>query len=226
MELKVIDNKGQETGAVQFDGEVFPKKGSRAVLHEYVVAFRANKRSGTHDTLTRTEVSGGGIKPWRQKGTGRARSGSIRSPLWRKGGIIFGPTPRDYSQDLPRKKKQLAFRLAVKDLIDDNRLQVVEPIQVKEVKTKLVAAIYKKWQAPTDSLFLVDKVESNFSKASRNIENVRVTDVASFNAYDAMRARRVFITKPALDILRQRLTISDHEGHGPVDKSASSKREK
>src|SRR5688572_23982749 len=132
MELKVIDNKGQESGAIQFDSDVLPKKGSRAVLHEYVVAYRANKRSGTHDTLTRTEVSGGGLKPWRQKGTGRARSGSIRSPLWRKGGIVFGPTPRDYSQDLPRKKKQLAFRLAVKDLIEDNRLQVVEPIQIKE----------------------------------------------------------------------------------------------
>lgn len=209
MEFKIIDNKGQESGAVQFDGEVLPKKGSRAVLHEYVVAYRANKRSGTHDTLTRTEVSGGGLKPWRQKGTGRARSGSIRSPLWRKGGIVFGPTPRDYSQELPRKKKALAFRLAVKDLINDNRLTVVEPIQIKETKTRFVAEIYKKWQAPTDSILLVDKIQPELGRASRNIENVRVTDVATFNAYDALRARRVFITKSALDLLHKRLGATE-----------------
>ena len=208
MELKVIDNKGQEAGSVEFNGAVLPKKGSKSVLHEYVVAFRANHHVGTHKVKTRTEVSGGGLKPWRQKHTGRARAGSTRSPLWRHGGIIFGPVPRDYSQDLPRKKKQLAFGLAVKDLIEGNRLQVVEPIQVKEAKTKLVAAVYKKWQAPTDSVFLVDKIEENFGRASRNIDNVRVSDVASFNAYDAMRARRVFITKPALAILTERLGAS------------------
>jgi large subunit ribosomal protein L4 len=205
MILNIIDNKGQSAGQVDFDSEILPKKGSKAVLHEYVVAFRANKHVGTHKVKTRTEVSGGGIKPWKQKHTGRARSGSIRSPLWRHGGIVFGPTPRDYSQDLPRKKKQLAFRLAVKELLEDNRLQVVEPIQISEAKTRVVAAVYKKWQAPSDSLFVVDKIQPEFGRASRNIENVRVADVASFNAYEALQARRVYITKPALDLLIKRL---------------------
>jgi len=211
MEFKVIDSKGQDSGSVQFDGAVLPTTGSKTVLHEYTVAYLANKRSGTHKTLTRTEVSGGGIKPWKQKHTGRARSGSIRSPLWRKGGIVGGPVPRDYSINLPRKKKLLAFRMAVRELISDNRLQVVDAIQLAESKTRVVAAIYKKWQVPTDSLLIVDKIQAEFGRASRNIENVRVTDVATFNAYDALRARRVFITKPALDILHKRLSAAASE---------------
>lgn len=208
MELKVIDNKGQESGSIQFDGEVFPKKGSKAVLHEYVVAYRANMREGSHDTKNRAEVQGSGKKPYRQKHTGRARAGSIRSPLWRKGGIVFGPTPRNYTIELPRKKKLLAFRLAVKELIEDNRMTVVEPIQISETKTRLVADVYKKWNTPTDSILLVDKIAADFGRASRNIENVRVVDVATFNAYDAIRARRVYVTKPALDLLHKRLGAS------------------
>jgi len=209
MELIVIDNKGQAKGTIEFAGEaVMATKGSKAVLHEYTVAFLSNQREGTHKTLTRAEVSGGGIKPWKQKHTGRARSGSTRSPLWRHGGIIFGPNPRDYTISLPKKKKLLAFRLAVKGLIEGDRLQVVEPIQLTDAKTKNVAAIYKKWNAPTDSILLLDKIEPTFARASRNIENVHVSDVASFNAYDAMRARRVFITKSALGQLTDRLSAS------------------
>src|SRR5437870_2666703 len=109
MEFKIIDNVGKESGTVQFDEALVATKTSKALLHEVVVAFQAGQRSGTHAVKTRAQVSGGGIKPWRQKGTGNARSGSTRSPLWRKGGIIFGPVQRDYSQSLPKKKKQLAF---------------------------------------------------------------------------------------------------------------------
>src|ERR1044071_2526872 len=109
MELKVIDNKGKEASAVQLDEKLTSAKGSPTVLHEVVVAFRAARRAGTYKTKTRKEVSGGGIKPGKQKHTGRARAGSTRSPLWRHGGIIFGPEPRDYRQDLPKQKKRLAF---------------------------------------------------------------------------------------------------------------------
>ena len=205
MELKVIDNKGNEAGTVQLDEKLFEKKVSPAILHEVVVAYRAGQRSGTHAVKTRAEVSGGGLKPWKQKGTGRARSGSTRSPLWRKGGIIFGPVPRDYSQALPRKKKQAAFRMAVAGMIEDSRLQVVEPISITEPKTRNVAAVYKKWNAPTDSLFVIDKIDPTFARASRNIANVKVSDVATLNTYDCLRARRVFITKAALDQLSSRL---------------------
>lgn len=205
MELKVINNSGKETGSVQFDEALVDTKTSPALLHEVVVAYRAGLRSGTHSVKTRSQVSGGGLKPWRQKGTGNARSGSTRSPLWRKGGIIFGPVERKYIQDLPRKKKQIAFKMALRGLLEDNRIQVVEPIKLSEIKTKNVAAIYLKWQAPTDSFFLVDKIDADFSRASRNIQNVRVSDVASFNTYDCLRARRVFITKAGLEQLTARV---------------------
>ncbi len=212
MELKVIDNKGQANGSVQFAGEaVLETKGSKSVLHEYTVAFLSNKREGSASTKTRAQVSGGGIKPWKQKHTGRARSGSIRSPLWRKGGVIFGPNPRNYTIDLPKKKKLLAFRLAIRGLFEDERIQIVEPIKLTELKTKHVAAIYKKWKAPTDSILLVDKLDADFTRASRNAANVRVVDVASFNAYEAMRARRVFVTKPALAALSERLGASSEK---------------
>lgn len=205
MELKVIDIKGQENGTVQFDDALVAANGSRAVFHEVVTAYLAGQRSGTHSTKTRSQVSGGGIKPWKQKGTGRARAGSIRSPLWRHGGVIFGPTPRDYAQDLPKKKKQLAFRMAVRDLIEEKRLQVVEPIQISEPKTKHVAAVFKAWQAPTDSFYVVDKVDPVVHRAARNIPTVTISDVSSVNVYDFLRARRVFITKPALEQLSSRI---------------------
>jgi large subunit ribosomal protein L4 len=208
MDLKIINNKGQESGTVQFDETVVAHKNSPALLHEVIVAYQAGQRAGTHSVKTRAFVSGGGLKPWRQKGTGNARAGSTRSPLWRKGGIIFGPVNRDYSQDLPKKKKKQAFKMAVGDLFKTNRIQVVEPIKLSDAKTKNVAAVYAKWNVPTDSIFLVDKIEANFARASRNIENVTVSDVASFNTYQCLRARRVFITQAALEQLSARIAGS------------------
>ena len=208
MELKIINNKGQESGAVQFDEVLVATRASQAVLHEVVVAHLAGLRSGTHRTKTRAEVSGGGIKPWKQKHTGNARSGSNRSPLWRKGGIIFGPVPRDYSVTIPKKKKQLAFRMAMKSLLTDNKIQVVDPIEISEPKTKNVAAVYAKWKAPANSIFLTDKVDPMFDRAARNIPSVFVRDVNSFNAYEALRARRVFVTPSALAALTARISKS------------------
>lgn len=205
MELKILNNKGQESGSVQFDETLVATKASKAVLHEVVTAYRAAQRSGTHSTLNRSLVSGGGIKPWKQKGTGRARAGSIRSPLWRHGGIIFGPTPRSYRQDISVSKKQTAFRMALSGLMADGRLQIVEPIALSEPKTKHVAAVYRKWQTPSDSLLVVDKIEPKLLQAARNISSVRLVDAESLNAYECLRARRVFMTKPALDKITERV---------------------
>ncbi|MCG3204259.1 MAG: 50S ribosomal protein L4 [Elusimicrobia bacterium] len=205
MELKVIDNSGKESGNVTFDEALVATKTSPALLHEVVVAYQAGLRSGTHSVKTRAMVSGGGLKPWKQKGTGNARAGSTRSPLWRKGGIIFGPVNRDYSQDLPKQKKQIAFKMALRGLLQDNRIQVVDPINLSEVKTKNVATVYSKWKAPTNSFLLVEKIDPAFDRASRNISHVQVTDVASFNTYDCLRARRVFITKAGLEKLVARV---------------------
>lgn len=208
MELNVINSKGEKSGSVKLQDELTATKASQTLLHEVVTAYRAGLRAGDHSVRTRAEVSGSGIKPWKQKGTGRARSGSTRSPLWRKGGIIFGPVKRSYKQDLPQSKKRTAFRMAIAALIKDNRFQVVEPIELKEPKTKLVAAVYQKWNAPTDSLLVVDKIEAQFNRASRNISNVRVTDVESLNTYDVLGARRLFITKTGFEALTKRLEKS------------------
>lgn len=206
MELQVIDNKGKESNKVQFDDGLLQGKASKAVLHEAVVAYLGNQRSGTHSTKNRSEVSGGGIKPWRQKGTGRARAGSIRSPLWRHGGVIFGPRPRDYRQDMPKRKKKLAFQLAVQNMIEENRMQVVDPISISEPKTKLVAAVYKKWNTPTDSIYVVDKKDAMFEQASRNIPAVTVMDAESLNYFHCLRARKVFITPSALQMVVGRIS--------------------
>jgi large subunit ribosomal protein L4 len=205
MELNVINAKGEKSGSVQLKDELTTTKASQALLHEVVVAYRAGLRAGDHSVRTRAEVNGSGIKPWKQKGTGRARSGSTRSPLWRKGGIIFGPVKRSYKQDLPQSKKRTAFRMAIAALIKANRFQVVEPIQITEPKTKTVAAVYQKWNAPTGSLLVVDKIEDKFNRASRNIANVCVKDIESLNTYDVLGARRLFVTKPAFDALTARL---------------------
>ncbi len=207
MELQILNNKGEKAGSVKLSEAFESIKGSPALLHEVVTAYLANQRSGTHSTKTRAEVSGGGIKPWKQKGTGRARSGSTRSPLWRKGGVIFGPKPRDYRQDLPKKKKQLAFKMAFKKLLDDSRVQIVEPIDLKEPKTKLMASVYGKWQAPSDSLFVVEKLEPKLVRAGRNISNVHLRDAESLNTYDCLRARKVFLTPAALKLLESRVRV-------------------
>src|SRR5687768_17264453 len=187
LQATVIDGAGKSTGNQSLPEDIFGGEVNVPLMHQVMTAQLAEARSGTASTKTRSQVSGGGIKPWRQKGTGRARSGSTRSPLWRKGGIIFGPNPRDYRQDLPKKKKLLAFRIAVAGLVEDNRLQIVDPIEISEPKTKNVAQVYARWQAPTDSFYLVDKLDPTFVRASRNIAKVKVSDVATFNTYDALR---------------------------------------
>ncbi|MFN0116687.1 MAG: 50S ribosomal protein L4 [Elusimicrobiota bacterium] len=208
MELIVIDNKGQKSGSFQFDEKLVETKASKAVLHEVIVAYQAAQRSGTHSVKTRAQVSGGGIKPWKQKGTGRARSGSTRSPLWRHGGIIFGPVERDYRQNLPKSKKHVAFRMAVKLALDENRMQVVDPVKLKEAKTKNVADVYAKWKAPTGSVFIVDKIDPKFNLASRNIPSVEVSDVESVNTLDVLKARQIYITSDALTQLSERINKS------------------
>jgi large subunit ribosomal protein L4 len=209
MDLKILDNKGKENGSVKLDESAVDFKASPVVLHEAVVAYMASQRSGTHGTKTRAEVSGGGIKPWKQKGTGRARSGSIRSPLWRHGGIIFGPKPRDYRQELPKQKKKLAFKMAVSSLLKENRLQVVEPIKLTEPKTKFVAEIYKKWQAPANSILVVEKLDPTLTRAAKNCANVYISTVESLNTYECLKARRIFITPVALEQLSSRLAKAE-----------------
>ena len=201
METSVYNVKGQEQEKITLP-EVFETKISSGLLYEVTTAIIANKRAGTASTKTRGEVSGGGKKPWKQKGTGNARSGSNRSPLWRKGGIIFGPKPRNYYQRLPAKKKQLAFDMALSERSKNGDLVVLDVLAVEEAKTKKVAAILKNLKLSGQNiLMVVDKADKNLRTASRNIEGLVVAEASNVNTYQLLWARKVVVTKAAIEIL-------------------------
>lgn len=203
--LDVMNTKGEKTGTADLSEKIFNFKAPIAVVHEVVNGYLAGLRRGTHSTKTRGEVSGGGVKPWKQKHTGRARSGSTRSPLWRHGGIIFGPKPRSYYQDISPEKRRIALRKVLSDILKEGRLKVVESVQISEPKTKRVADIVKKLAWPEKTLLVVDQLDAAFARASRNVASLQVCRAIDLNTYDAMAAEQVVFTKPALDALTQRL---------------------
>jgi len=200
--LNVIDI---ETGKVKETVEIpeslkkyFDYKNAKYVLHEYVVAYLANQRQGTHSTKTRAEVRGGGRKPWVQKHTGRARQGSIRSPLWRKGGVVFGPKPRDYSVEIPKKKKTLAKYLSIVEKIKSNDLIVVDKLNLNSHKTKEALKILKNLNINSDKILFVDKsFDNNIKLATRNLQNVSLSRLQDLNAYIVLDNNKIIFTKEA-----------------------------
>lgn len=173
-------------------------KNPKYILHEYVVAYLANQRQGTHSTKTRAEVRGGGRKPWPQKHTGRARHGSIRSPLWRKGGVVFGPKPRDYSIELPKKKKVLAKYLSIIEKLKSNSVIVVNNFELQTYKTAEVVKILKRLNVNSDKVLIVDKnFSTNVKLATRNLENVMINRLQDLNAYNILYNDKIIFTKEA-----------------------------
>src|SRR3989339_306276 len=204
METAVFNVKGQESGKIDLPN-VFETKVSPALLHEIVVGYLANQRAGTHNTKTRGEVSGGGRKPWKEKGTGIARSGSNRSPLWRKGGIIFGPRPHGYYQNIPQQKRQRALSMALAQKAKQGNLLVVDTLTVDAPKTKKVAEIITNLKLQDSTVLLVvDKVDSNLKTASRNIHGIVCAEPKDLNAYQVLWANKVVFTSAALEIVRAR----------------------
>jgi len=167
--------------------------------------YSANKRAGCAATKTRAYVRGGGKKPWRQKGTGRARVSSIRNPIWRGGGVAFGPQPRDYSYSMPDKTKKLAIKSGLNSKLADEKLRIVEKIELKEPKTKLFKSILKSLKIKKSALLVLDKVTDDIKKASRNIPKVTVTNTESLNAMDILRHEELVITEAALRKLQKRI---------------------
>ncbi|MCX7941391.1 MAG: 50S ribosomal protein L4 [Endomicrobia bacterium] len=201
--LDVIDIKtGKKIDEVQIPENIVKYinyKNSQYVLHEYVTAYLANQRQGTHSTKTRSEVRGGGRKPWVQKHTGRARQGSIRSPLWRKGGVVFGPKPRDYYISLPKKKKRLAKYLALVEKLKNSDLIVVQELTVESNKTKSFVKILKNLQLNSDKVLFVDKnFSENIKLASRNLKNVSLVRINDLNAYIVLQHRKLVLSREAL----------------------------
>src|SRR5260370_34982278 len=189
--VKVGDAKGKDTGAVELKADVFGVEIRVPLLHQAVVRELADRRAGTHDTKGRSEVSGGGRKPWKQKGTGRARQGSIRAPQWRGGGKAFGPTPRSYAQDLPRTMRREALRAAVAARIADGALAVIEALDGADAKTKsLVARLGALGLRAEPTLLVVRELGEGLARASRNVPWLEGETPAHVSVYQLLRARR------------------------------------
>lgn len=200
--LTLVDLKGEKIEDIKLNEEVFGIEPNKNVLYDAVILARASLRQGTHDTKTRSEVSGGGRKPWRQKGTGHARQGSIRAVQWRGGGIAFGPTPRDYSKKQNRKERRLALNSAVVDKLED--FVVVDKLTVKTPKTKEMQDILNGLKLDNvNTLVVVRELDENLILASRNISNILLIDVSEINVLDLVAATKVLITKDALKDLEE-----------------------
>jgi large subunit ribosomal protein L4 len=205
MDAKIIDVNGKETGTVTLNEEIFGHKPSKRFLHEFVTIYLANQRAWTSNTKSRTTVSGGGRKPWKQKHTGRARAGSIRSGLWRHGAIIHGPRMgRGSRLDYPKQKAKLALAQALSARALDGGVICVKDFTLKEPKTKLAAAALAKLGCEGKTLIVLDAPNKDLVLAFRNIPTVAVRLAADINAYEVLYAKKLVITQPALEKLGAR----------------------
>ncbi len=198
MELKVINLSGKEVEKIQVNDEIFATEYNEALIHQIIVAQLANKRQGTKSTLSRSEVRGGGIKPWRQKGTGRARQGSIRSPQWKHGGVVFAPKPRDFSKKINKRMKVQALSSALSQKIRQEEFVVLNELKLKEAKTKLMAKLCEKLNAGDKALFVFAGENVSVVRATKNLATTDVCEASLVNVYDIVRANKVFITKDAV----------------------------
>jgi len=203
--IPLYNTQGKEVETLELDKDIFTGRVHHAALHQAVVAYNANQRHGTSSTKTISEVSGGGKKPWAQKGTGRARHGSIRSPLWRHGGIIFGPHPRDYRQSLPKKIKRLALISGLNSKLRENNIMGIDSLVIAEPKTKKFKEILDALNLKGKTLFIADVLEDTIRLASRNIKEVVIKNYMDFGVADLLLCDKVVILKDTLDKLQGRL---------------------
>lgn len=206
MKLKVLNQNGQESGDIELGFSIIEDeaKGNQAV-HDVVTAFRAAQRSGTACAKTRSEVKGHKKKPWRQKGTGRARAGSIASPIWRGGGVVFGPRPRDYAKKVNKTTRKLALRKALSERIKSGEAIVVDNIQFNAPKTKTAVDFLKSIGATGTVVVVTDGVNENLVLSARNLPGVDVTSADQFNTYEALRYDTLVFTSVALDVIQRRV---------------------
>ena len=196
--LALYNMEGSKIGDIELSDKVFAQEVNKVALHEVVVNYLANQRQGTQSTKTRSEVRGGGIKPWRQKGTGRARQGSIRATQWIKGGIALGPKPRDYSYSVNKKLKKVAMISALSAKCADNEIIVIDDIKLDEIKTKKVADMLKALKVENKALIVTNEKNDNVVKSARNIKGVTTTFMGSLNVYDVLKHDVMVVTKDAV----------------------------
>jgi large subunit ribosomal protein L4 len=211
MKLTVKNTQGADAGELNLSFQpVEAEKGGQAV-HDVVVAYMAAQRSGTACTKTMGEVAGSGKKPWRQKGTGRARAGSFASPLWRGGGVVFGPKPRDYTKKVTKKTKQLALRKALTERLNAGEITVLDDIKLDSPKTKGFVGILNSLKVEGSTLLVTDNSDQNLVLASRNVEGVELANPASLNTYQLLRHKNVLFTRAAIEALDKRLATEETE---------------
>jgi len=192
--IDVYNIEGKKVSNIELKDEIFGIKPNETVVHSVLVNYMANQRQGTQSTKTRAEVSGGGRKPWRQKGTGRARQGSIRAPQWIKGGIALGPKPRCYKYRVNQKERSLAVKSVLSSKVLENELVVLDKIDFKEIKTKQMATAMKNLKIEGKTLFVLPEKNENIQKSARNIEGVKTTLVNTLNVYDLLKYNKLVIT--------------------------------
>ena len=201
--VAIYNMEGKEVGKMELSEAIFGGEVNKTVLHQAVVTYLANQRQGTQSTKTRTEVRGGGIKPWRQKGTGRARQGSIRAPQWTGGGVALGPKPRDYRLALNRKVKKLALKSALAAKAQANEIIVVEGLKLDEIKTSKIAAMIKALNVDTKALVVTAENDNVIYKSTRNIKNVTPTYVGVLNTYEVLKHDKCSVSKEAIEKIEE-----------------------
>lgn len=201
--VKVFDMAGKNVGEINLSDAIFGIEPNKYAMHSALVNFLANQRQGTQSTLTRTEVRGGGRKPWKQKGTGHARQGSIRAPQWRHGGIALGPKPRDYSYSLNKKVKRLALKSALSSKVLENGVIVLDELKVETIKTKTIVNMLTALEAPKKVLIITAEVDTNVVKSANNIPGVKTAPANTLNIFDVLNSDKIIVVKDAVAKLEE-----------------------
>ena len=196
--VAVVDMKGTKVDEINLSDSIFGIEPNAAVMHELVVNYLANQRQGTQSALTRSEVRGGGRKPWRQKGTGHARQGSIRAPQWTKGGVVFAPKPRDYSYTVNKKVRRLALKSAFSSKAQADEIIVIDSITLDEYKTKTIVNVLSAIGSEKKALIVLPSVDKKVIKSANNIPGVKTAQVNELNVYDILNADKLIIVKDAV----------------------------
>ncbi|MCQ9208084.1 MAG: 50S ribosomal protein L4 [Omnitrophica bacterium] len=199
--VSVYDKKGKATGKFSLDQDYFNGKTNKDLLHQAALMYLSNQRRGSASTKTRAQVRGGGRKPWRQKGTGRARAGSIRSPIWKGGGVIFGPHPRQFTYSLPKKIKSLALRQSLNGKIKSNQFIIINNLSLNLPKAKELMAVLTALKAKERPLLVLEKHSPGILRAARNIPEVAVKTFNNINAFDVLKHKKVIFSKQAIENL-------------------------
>ena len=201
--IDVYNIEGKKVSTIELNDNVFGIKPNEKIVHSALVNYMANQRQGTASTKTRAEVSGGGRKPWKQKGTGRARQGSIRAPQWIKGGIALGPKPRDYRYTINKKERRLAIKSVLSSKVLENNLVVVDKLQFEEIKTKQMVSALENLKVEGKTLVVLPEKNLNVQKSAKNIENVKTTLTNTINVYDLLKYNKLVLTVDSVKAIEE-----------------------